>query len=82
MKKFNLSEVALNSQQMMFFLMLLTFVMGAVSYVQLGRAEDPSYTVRSMVVAAVWPGATAKQVEEQVTDKLEKSSKKRLESTI
>ena len=72
MKKFNLSEVALNSQQMMFFLMLLVFVIGAMSYVQLGRAEDPSYTVRSMVVAAVWPGATAKQVEEQVTDKLEK----------
>lgn len=72
MKRFNLSEIALKHQQFMFFLIILAFVMGALSYCQLGRAEDPSYTVRSMVVAVAWPGATAKQVEEQVTDKLEK----------
>ncbi len=72
MKRFNLSEIALHHQQFMFFLMILVFLAGVVSYIQLGRAEDPSYTVRSMVVSAAWPGATAKQVEEQVTDKLEK----------
>ena len=47
-------------------------IMGIFSYRTLGRQEDPNFTVKQMVVSAVWPGATAKQMEMQVTDKIEK----------
>ena len=47
-------------------------IMGIFSYRILGRQEDPNFTVKQMVVSAVWPGATAKQMEMQVTNKNEK----------
>ena len=72
MQHFNLSEWALKHRQLMYFFMALCFVAGILSYLRLGRAEDPSYTVREMVVSVAWPGATAKQMEEQVVDKIEK----------
>lgn len=46
--------------------------MGIFSYTKLGRLEDPDFTIRQMVVSVAWPGATALQIEEQVTDKIEK----------
>ncbi len=52
--------------------MVLVFVTGTLSYFRLGREEDPGFVIRSMVIQARWPGASAKEVEEQVTDKIEK----------
>ena len=72
MKHFNLSEWALSHQQFCYFIMALVFFAGALSYFQLGRDEDPPYTIRTMLVSAVWPGASAQEVEMQITDKLEK----------
>ncbi len=72
MKSFNFTEWALKRKQLIWFFVLLIFVMGAFSYRNLGRMEDPDFTIKQMLVIAVWPGATARQVEEQVTDKLEK----------
>ena len=69
---FNLSEWALNHRSLMVFIMVLVFFTGVLSYNRLGREEDPGYTVRTMVVQAQWPGASAKEVEQQVTDKIEK----------
>ena len=69
---FNLSEWALNHRQLMIFIMVIVFVAGVFSYFRLGREEDPSYVVRTMVVQTQWPGASAKEVEQQVTDKIEK----------
>lgn len=69
---FNLSTWALNHKSLMVFFMLLISLAGIFSYFQLGRAEDPGFVIRTMVVLTQWPGASAKQVEEQVTDKIEK----------
>ena len=69
---FNLSEWALNHRQLMMFIMALVFVAGVLSYFKLGREEDPGFVIRTMVVQTQWPGASAKEVEEQVTDKIEK----------
>ena len=52
--------------------MFLCLVMGIYSYNSLGRSEDPRFTIKQMVVSAAWPGATAKEVEEHLTDKIEK----------
>ena len=52
--------------------MLLFFVAGFYSYNNLGRMEDPDFTIKQMIVTVAWPGATAREVEEQVTDKIEK----------
>ena len=69
---FNLSTWALNHRSLMLFIMVLVFVTGILSYFRLGREEDPGYVIRTMLVQAQWPGASAKEVEEQVTDKIEK----------
>lgn len=72
MKKFNLTEWALNHKQFIYFFIALFFVAGTFSYNKLGRLEDPDFTIKQMIVAVAWPGATARQMEEQVTDKIEK----------
>jgi multidrug efflux pump subunit AcrB len=72
MKQFNLTEWALNHKQMVYYFIALLFIGGLFSYQNLGRMEDPDFSVRQMVVTVNWPGATARQVEEQVTDKIEK----------
>jgi hypothetical protein len=72
MKNVNLTEWALNHRGLVYYFIILIFVMGILSYRQLGRMEDPDFVIRQMVVSAAWPGATAREVEEQVTDKLEK----------
>lgn len=72
MKQFNLTEWALNHKQFIYFFVILLFVAGVFSYKNMGRAEDPDFVIKQMVIAVPWPGATAKQMEEQVTDKVEK----------
>lgn len=72
MKSFNLTEWALNHKQFIYFFIGLTFLTGIFSYKNLGRAEDPDFVIRTMIVSVAWPGATAREVEEQVTDKIEK----------
>ncbi|WP_094605688.1 Efflux pump membrane transporter BepE [Sporomusa silvacetica DSM 10669] len=72
MKGFNLTKWALEHKHFLYFFIVLFFIAGIVSYNKLGRMEDPDFTIKQMVVTVAWPGATARQVEEQVTDKVEK----------
>lgn len=72
MKNFNLAEWALNHKQFIWFFIALFFMTGLFSYENLGRMEDPDFTIKQMIVSVAWPGATARQMEEQVTDKVEK----------
>ena len=72
MKRFNLSEWAIRHQSLVLFMILLLGAAGIYSYLNLGRAEDPSFTIKTMVVHVAWPGATATEMQEQVTDKIEK----------
>ena len=70
--RFNLSEWALEHQALILYFILALFAAGAYCYVQLGQGEDPEFTFKVMVVRTLWPGATAKEVELQVTERLEK----------
>ncbi|RTD98400.1 efflux RND transporter permease subunit [Variovorax atrisoli] len=70
---FNLSKWALDHAPLTRYLMMVLMVLGAFAYFQLGQDEDPPFTFRAMVVRTYWPGATAQQVAEQVTDKLERT---------
>ena len=72
MKGFNLSRWALEHIPLTRYLIVVLLLLGSISYLNLGQDEDPPFTFRVMVVRAVWPGATAVQMAEQVTDKLEK----------
>ena len=72
MKNFNLTEWALKHKELVLFFIVIVFIGGIFSYQRLGRLEDPDFTIRQMVVSVYWPGASARQVEEQVTDKIEK----------
>ncbi|GAB4170394.1 MAG: efflux RND transporter permease subunit [Thalassobaculales bacterium] len=72
MKNFNLSTWALQHQTLVIFFMLAALVAGTTAYLRLGRAEDPDFTIKTMVITAQWPGATAREMELQVTDKIEK----------
>src|SRR4030095_3744647 len=67
----NLSEWALKHRSFVVYLMLASSLAGAAAFYQLGRDEDPPFTVRTMVVAARWPGATMDETLEQVTQRLE-----------
>ncbi|WP_287462411.1 efflux RND transporter permease subunit, partial [Accumulibacter sp.] len=69
----NLSEWALKKRSLVVFLMILAVVAGVMSFFKLGRGEDPAFTVRTMVVAAAWPGATAEETMKQVTERLERT---------
>ena len=73
MEKFNLSKWAIDHPALTRYLMVVLMVLGMASYFQLGQDEDPPFTFRAMVVRTYWPGATAQQVAEQVTDKLERT---------
>ncbi|MGP1585493.1 MAG: efflux RND transporter permease subunit [Schwartzia sp. (in: firmicutes)] len=68
----NLTEVSLKNRDLVWYAIAVVFVAGIFSYLKLGRMEDPSFTIRQMVVTAAWPGATAAEMEQQVTDKLER----------
>ena len=70
---FNLSRWALEHAPLTRFLMIVLMVLGVSAYFQLGQDEDPPFTFRAMVVRTYWPGASAQQMAEQVTDKLERT---------
>ncbi len=72
MNSFNASAWALEHKSFVGFLMVLLSVAGLLSYDTLGRDEDPPFTIKVMVVRAVWPGATAEETAHEVTDRLEK----------
>ena len=72
MKRFNLSEWALEHRSLVLYAMVVIALFGIVSYTRLGQSEDPPFTFKVMVIRTNWPGATARQVEEQITDKIEK----------
>lgn len=72
MNGFNLSTWALNHQALVRFFIVALMLSGVQAYFALGQAEDPPFTFRTMVVRAFWPGATAREVERQVLDRLEK----------
>src|SRR5574343_1790517 len=71
--QFNLSRWALEHPALTRYLMVALMVLGVAAYFQLGQDEDPPFTFRAMVVRTAWPGATAQQVAEQVTDKVERT---------
>src|SRR4051794_16436826 len=72
MKSLNLSEWAITHRPLVLFMILLLSAAGIFSYFNLGRAEDPSFTIKVMVVNVSWPGATASEMQAQVADKIEK----------
>ncbi len=72
MKNINLSEWALKHQSMVLYLMIVLMLGGVMSYFKLGRAEDPDFTFKVMVVRTLWPGATAQEVERELTERIEK----------
>jgi multidrug efflux pump len=72
MNGFNLSTWALGHRSFVWYLMLLIVVAGWLSYTRLGREEDPSFTIKAMVVSASWPGATVVDMTNQVTDRIER----------
>ena len=72
MKSLNLSAWALNHRSMVAYLIIVLMVGGVMSYFKLGRAEDPDFTFKVMVVRTLWPGATAREVEQQITERIEK----------
>ncbi len=69
--RFNLSRWALEHRALTVFFMVALSIAGVFSYFSLGRAEDPPFTIKQMIVSAQWPGATAPEMQLQVTDKLE-----------
>ncbi len=72
MKPFNLSDWALRHRSLVWYFMLAFMAAGLYSYLQLGREEDPAFTIKTMVIQARWPGASAEEVTRQVTDRIEK----------
>ena len=72
MKSLNLAEWAIKHKPIVYFFIFFIILGGFWSYFHLGRSEDPDFTIRQAVVTAAWPGATAEQITEQVTDPLEK----------
>ena len=72
-ERFNLSRVAIQNPALTLYLLVVLLVAGAAAYLQLGQDEDPPFTFRVMVVRAFWPGATAMQMAQQVSDPIEKT---------
>ena len=68
----NLSALAVRERSLTLFFMLLALASGAYAFLSLGRAEDPAFKIRALVVSAIWPGATAQEMVDQVADRLEK----------
>lgn len=72
MKFPNLSAAAVRHPSVTLFLILAVLAAGTLAFFKLGRAEDPSFTIKVLTVTAVWPGATAEEMQDQVADRLEK----------
>src|SRR5262245_1443683 len=69
---FNLSAAALKYKQLTLFFVLAIAAAGVAAFFQLGQREDPDFAFRGMVIRTLWPGATAEQVDRQITDRIEK----------
>ena len=68
----NLTELSLRHRTLVWYFIIVFTIGGIFAYESLGRMEDPACTIRQMVISAAWPGATAEEMQEQVTDKLER----------
>src|SRR5256885_7679923 len=68
----NLSAIAVRERTQALFFILLLAAAGAYSFVMLGRAEDPNFTIKTLTVTTVWPGATAREMQDLVAEPLEK----------
>jgi multidrug efflux pump subunit AcrB len=69
---FNLSALAVRERSITVFLIFLISLAGVVSFLKLGRAEDPAFTIKVMTIVTAWPGATAQEMQDQVAEKIEK----------
>ncbi|TIS66351.1 MAG: efflux RND transporter permease subunit, partial [Mesorhizobium sp.] len=72
MTSFNLSEWALRHRSFIVYLMIAAALAGLYAYGSLGREEDPPFTIKTMVVKTMWPGASTSDTVEQITDRIEK----------
>jgi multidrug efflux pump subunit AcrB len=72
MMRFNLSELAVRERAITLFLIVAIILSGVYAFLHLGRAEDPAFTIKNFTVTAVWPGATAEEMQNLVADPLEK----------
>ncbi|MBV1895797.1 MAG: efflux RND transporter permease subunit [Rhodobacteraceae bacterium] len=70
--RFNLSDWALQHRSFVWYLMIISMLAGAMSYINIGREEDPNFTIKTMVISAVLPGATVQETLDQVTERIEK----------
>lgn len=71
MKRFNLSDWALHHRSFVWFLLIVSMVAGTISYLNLGREEDPNFTIKTMVIGAALPGASIEETLQQVTTRIE-----------
>jgi multidrug efflux pump subunit AcrB len=72
MSRFNLSALAVRERSVTLFLIVLVSLAGVLAFLKLGRAEDPPFTVKQMTVITAWPGATAREMQDQVAEPIEK----------
>ena len=72
MSSFNLSDWALRHRSLVWYFMIAFMAAGLFAYLQLGRQEDPDFTIKTMVIGAQWPGASPEEMTRQVTDRIEK----------
>ncbi|WP_336490456.1 efflux RND transporter permease subunit [Methylobacterium nigriterrae] len=72
MTRFNLSDWAVRHRALVLFLILGVAASGTFAFLRLGRAEDPNFTIKVAVVTVIWPGATAREMQDQVADRIEK----------
>jgi multidrug efflux pump subunit AcrB len=70
--RFNLSDWALQHRSFVWYLMIASMLAGVMSYINIGREEDPNFTIKTMVISASLPGATVQETVDQVTDRIEK----------
>jgi multidrug efflux pump subunit AcrB len=70
---FNLSAWAIRQRSLVIYFMLIVVAAGLLSYFRLGRSEDPSFIIKTMVVQAAWPGASMEDTLQQVTERLERT---------
>ena len=69
---FNLSRWGLRHPQLLAFLIVLIALAGGLAYLKLGRAEDPSFTIKNAAISGIWPGATSEEMQGQVADPIER----------
>lgn len=71
--KFNLSAWGLRHAPLVLFGMILSVILGVLAYIDLGRSEDPEMTIMVMTLDVAWPGATTREMEQQVVEKLQRT---------